>query len=479
MKKVILSLLALSAGGFATAATINVPGDQATVQAAVNAAALTGDEIVIAAGTYVGGIHVEGKSLTIRGASAVTRPVLVVTQNGSASGTGTGLATAGVLIAGDGVTVDMSDLILIPSTSTTPGRFIQTTTLTAAATITANFTNLLITGNNGSDAPSVTSVFDTITPLGTVSTSDVMYLVNRAFTPPSLVDAVGVYTLTDVTIIGGGREGITAYPNGLGSSLTASGLKIARVTRNPIQWGDDNLQHTAFTITGTRANPGALIVNNTGTFSGPDVTGINAGGVVTVDHLAHLSNSGPFYVGADSAASVSIADSLFVGGPATASGLYFNTGGTNAGTISVTGSTFFENGLSSNTQGSILFDTALATYTLSNNVIAGAGRGGVVYQAAATGAQVTLSNNAFAGAGAHALGAVEVGPNGPAASLTGTVTDDPGFSSTTITSLADLLTAFDVSAAAFDNAGTLGSDISGWGDLNVPSAANDLWQVYQ
>ncbi|MEO8377830.1 MAG: hypothetical protein ABI579_09190, partial [Candidatus Sumerlaeota bacterium] len=72
----------------------------------------------------------------------------------------------------------------------------------------------------------------------------------------------------------------------------------------------------------------------------------------------------------------------------------------------------------------------------------------------------------------------ELGANGPAASQTGTVTADPGFNSTTIASIADLATAFDVSASAYVGAGTAGSNISGWGDLVVPSAASESWSIY-
>lgn len=478
MRKAILGILALALASPAAATIINVPADQATVQAAINAAGPTGDEIVIAAGTHLGGLHIESKSLIIRGANPANRPVIVAAQNGTASTTGTGATTAGILIAGDGVTVTLQDLIVIPDTTSIPGRMIQTTTLTAGATITANFTNILVTGNNGSNVPSVTDPFDNTTPVGTRGTSDNFYLVNRAFTPPSLVDAVGIYTLTNVVSIAAGREGMTAYPNGIGSSLTMTGCAVARAIRNPIQFGDDNLQHTAFTITGTRANPGLLLINNPGTFSGIDVTGINAGGIVNVDHLVCINNNGPFFVGVDSILSLSLTDSLFMGTVPTASALYLNTAGTSAATVNVGGNTFFNNGLASNTQGAILFDSAVATYTIENNVVAGAGGGGVVYNGAGTGARVTLNNNGFAGAGAHALGTVELGANGPAASQVGTVTADPVFNSTTVASMGDLATAFDVSALAYDNAGTAGSDISGWGDLTTPSAIRESWQLY-
>src|SRR5436190_9527604 len=44
--------------------TINVPGDQPTLQAAV-AAAASGDTILLAPGTYQGGVFIQSKALTI------------------------------------------------------------------------------------------------------------------------------------------------------------------------------------------------------------------------------------------------------------------------------------------------------------------------------------------------------------------------------------------------------------------------------
>lgn len=473
--------VALLAGG-ASAATINVPADHATVQAAVNAANPTGDEIVIAAGaTVLGGVLVDGKSLTIRGATSANRPILVLAQNGASATGGIGATTAGFLVAGDGTTVTVQDLILIPSTSSIPGRLFQASTLTAGATITVNLTNILATGNNGSNVPSVTDPWDNTTPIGTGNTSDHFYLVNRAFTPPSLVDAVGVYTLTNVVSIRAGRDGIVAYPNGVGSSLSATGVAVARATRNPIQWGDDNAQHTAFTVTGTRATPGLLLVNNTGTFSGPDVTGINAGGVVDIDHLVCVGNSGAFYLGADVVTSATISDSLFMNTTSTASGLYLNSGAAAPGAITVEGSTFFNNGAAASNQGHILIDTAAATYTIRDNIFAGSGGAAIVHNVAGTGAQTSTTNNGVVFGGVHALANAELGTGAPSATYTGNISADPAFSSTTVAAAADLATAFDVTASSYEGAGTAGADISGWGDMDVPPppASANGWEMYQ
>ena len=57
-------LAALAPPAAAAPQVINVPADQPTIQAAV-AAAASGDTILLAPGTYQGGVWVQGKALTI------------------------------------------------------------------------------------------------------------------------------------------------------------------------------------------------------------------------------------------------------------------------------------------------------------------------------------------------------------------------------------------------------------------------------
>ena len=69
----VLAALSLAVAAAARAGTINVPRDQPTIQAGINAAA-TGDTVLIAPGTYYENIDFKGKAITVSssGGAAVT-----------------------------------------------------------------------------------------------------------------------------------------------------------------------------------------------------------------------------------------------------------------------------------------------------------------------------------------------------------------------------------------------------------------------
>ncbi|MEI6499744.1 MAG: right-handed parallel beta-helix repeat-containing protein [Armatimonadota bacterium] len=72
------ALLVVAAGSLASATTRNVPGQYATIQAAINAAA-NGDVVVVAKGTYRENIDFKGKAITVRSSDPTSAAVVAAT----------------------------------------------------------------------------------------------------------------------------------------------------------------------------------------------------------------------------------------------------------------------------------------------------------------------------------------------------------------------------------------------------------------
>lgn len=469
MRTRILCLFAALAAGVTApthAGIINVAAG-GNVQAAVDSAAASGDEVVLAAGNYSGSISISGKSLVLRGASAASRPVFSFTGT-VVYGTSAG---AGMAIRGDLTSVTVENITFLPGTTGFTGavKGLATATLTAGSTQTVTVNNCIFAPNDGSNQPLFTDPFADPT-ITNAWPNDIFYFNNGAFVGAPA--GGGIYTVKDSTLIGAGRDGFICYPNAPGSSLTVSGTAISHSARCGTQWGDNGLASTAFTVTGTRSKPGLILRNNCRTLAsaGSTVDGINAAGVVNINRLVYVANGANaigFVIDPDETAGVTITNSLFASN--TGRGLFLADSGTFTPSVTVANNTFFANGTG------LDITSPDPTYVVRDNVFAGAGTG--INLGTGVGAKVTLQNNALVTAGSNALTAQTSGE--AAASNTGTVTADPQFTSTSSASLAALQTAFNVTNGAYATASSTAGPLSGWGiAAPAPAAAAD-WTLFE
>ncbi|MCB1282248.1 MAG: hypothetical protein KDB18_12080, partial [Salinibacterium sp.] len=101
------TLIALAAGGLCSQAvladTINVPTVFATIQGAINAAATTGDTIIVAPGTYNENIDFIGKSIALMSSGG----------SGSTTINGTFGATSTITMLGSGAGTSISGFTIV------------------------------------------------------------------------------------------------------------------------------------------------------------------------------------------------------------------------------------------------------------------------------------------------------------------------------------------------------------------------------
>lgn len=111
-------LIAASGSASAHAATLNVPGDFPTIQSAIEAA-IDGDEVEVAAGTYVENVDFQSKSIVVRSNSGAAATII----DGSAQTLGAQRSSTVILNEESGISPTLDGFTVTGGTGTAVGSF--------------------------------------------------------------------------------------------------------------------------------------------------------------------------------------------------------------------------------------------------------------------------------------------------------------------------------------------------------------------
>ncbi|MBE7558077.1 hypothetical protein HS125_03665 [bacterium] len=312
-------ILLLAAAGLSPASpaltqTVN-PGDSAaTIQAAIDAVLASADptgEVVFNAGTYLLSASLtvamnDDGEITLRGASAADRPVIVCPNYVGATA-----EDGAISIAGTTTTLTIRDLVLlppaIPGGGATNPNTIGIGGRSTLRSCTLNFVNLLLTGNNGANAPtSLDGLRDPALDAGTASrfANACINLLPLAANVPTLVigatDVICSQALAEGFYLGGDTSTAAQTNPALGGALKAhyhectfsfnglDGLRHVQIGR------DDRFYRCKFSYNGSVSENQGIQDGNWQ--PGTDTDGV--GGRWLLEHCQAVGNSGSgFFMG--------------------------------------------------------------------------------------------------------------------------------------------------------------------------------------
>jgi fibronectin-binding autotransporter adhesin len=311
-------MLATFAGNGICQTTINVPADQPTIQAGIDAAVF-GDEVVVAPGTYFEAVNFNGKAITVRGTDPLDSAVVaatIINGNGApnvvqcVSGEGLDTLLSGLTITGGNASGIVGGGMYILNSSPTVSHCVFTTNA-------ASFGGGLAI-NGGSPE------------------------INQCeFSFCSAASGGGVYnTSGSTTMTGCIFEG----------NVASTGAGMYNSSGNPILIGCEFTTNTADGDGGGLFNSlgGLMIID--GTFTGNTTTDGRGGGIYSLDGDLEVSNSA--FVANESFSPPTIFSGKGEGG-----GIYHQ-----GGTITVNGSTLSGN-TSANIGGGLYINDTVAAVT--------------------------------------------------------------------------------------------------------------------
>jgi len=464
-------LATLTAGAYAQTTHIvdaTGGGDFTTIQAAVDAAA-SGDTVEVQnTGLYEEPITIENKTLTIAGANPSNRPIVAL-QDNTDSSLGTSDA---IFIQADDETVTLSNLILIPSSTDTPADdVIACTPATTAGTLDIVINNVLISANDGSDAPLQTT-FDGDPDLGA---SGIIFFADDPFYGMTRTAFAGVEGVINTTFTSfeiynwtdGTNADLILYPSDDGVRTSThnwdgvyivgpnDGTQVSAATssdftvndyrvRNASGLGMLNFQGNSWDITNS------LFIDCGGFAIRADMDTTNSFSLS--DSLIANTQSEGFWTDFDPGA----AKNFTIDGCT-----FFNAGAADPGTDDPFAAVKLESGT-----------TADSTITVTDSVIAGPNTAAENLG----GGEIVFDFCVLAQSGSNALAAVERNTSTGTVTVTNEFAGDPQF----ITTQAEPLIpeSFDVTNPALETANSTGGELSGWGDFQILVNAPG-WQAYE
>ncbi|NUP88778.1 MAG: hypothetical protein HUU25_03025 [Candidatus Sumerlaeia bacterium] len=272
-RSAVLLSLSLAVPG-AWAQTVAVPSDFATVGAAVasvlaNPAAP--DVINVSPGTYLetSGVavvadSVEDTNITIQGTDPANRPILVLSPLAGQPSTtlnGRGMVLSVTDYAGAGnendVTFTLNNVVLLPAVGGAPNRAFYSNNnsagLSANAVMNINARNVLISANNGSNAPvSTTGLTQGSLAGGQAFTDDGFYV-------QGVTGTVNVDHLVSTHLAGANPDGLVFFPDNVATINIGPGCVFSYTDRIGIQIAQDG---ATVNINGTKSEP--VIITGTG-----------------------------------------------------------------------------------------------------------------------------------------------------------------------------------------------------------------------